>query len=308
MPASVFAERYLYLPSIGFCWLLGWYAMRIWNSEAPAVPRPLVRAVPVLIGVIAFAYAARTVTRNRDWRSEEALFRQTLATQSDASLVRADLGAVLYNSKKFDAAGHEWLAALASGPTNAFALDNMALLRQHEGRYVEADDFSRRALRARPEFMTAHLNLALTLALQGRAQEADWQFRIATALTPLSVRAHNEYGKFLLGECRTEDARVQYERSLASDKSAEAYNQLGKIYLTMQDVPRAERAFRSALDANGFNSEARFGLGHILEIKGQAADALKEYEKGLELDPSDPDAKAAVVRLRGNGALKSRKL
>ncbi len=308
MPASVFAERYLYLPSIGFCWLLGWYAIRIWNSEVPGIPRLLTRAVPALIGVIALAYAARTVTRNRDWRSEEALFRQTLATQSDASLVRADLGAVLYNQKQFEAAGREWLAALASGPTNAFALDNMALLRRHEGRYIEAEDFSRRALRARREFMTAHLDLAETLVLMGRNDEAEWQFRIATALTPLSVRAHNEFGDFLLGENRTEDARIEYERSVAVDVSTEAYVQLGKIYLTMQDTPRAERAFRNALDADSFNSEARFGLGHVLESKGQLGDALREYEKGLEMDPSDPDAKAAVVRLRGSAALKSSKL
>jgi hypothetical protein len=46
MPASVFAERYLYLPSIGFCWLLAWAAVTLWRSEGPVFLRPLARAVP----------------------------------------------------------------------------------------------------------------------------------------------------------------------------------------------------------------------------------------------------------------------
>ena len=53
MPASVFGERYLYLPSVGFCWLLGWGAVKLWNAEGPPLLRPLARAVPVLVGAVA---------------------------------------------------------------------------------------------------------------------------------------------------------------------------------------------------------------------------------------------------------------
>src|SRR5208282_5311639 len=40
MPASVFAERYLYLPSAGFCWLAGWGVARLWtNARIPSYAR-----------------------------------------------------------------------------------------------------------------------------------------------------------------------------------------------------------------------------------------------------------------------------
>ena len=103
-----------------------------------------------------------------------------------------------------------------------------------------------------------------------------------------------------LGAGRVEDARNEYERSVAADSTAEGYGQLGKIYLSWQDTPRAEHTFRSALALDAFDSAAHFGLGRVLESTNRPLDALHEYEKGLEMDPSDAAAKAAVVRLRGS--------
>lgn len=300
MPASVFAERYLYLPSVGFCWLAGWAAVKLWSREGPPLLHPLARAVPALVGALALVYAARTVTRNRDWTSDEVLFRQVLQSQGDASLVRSDLGAVYYNHGNLAEAELEWQQALSNGPTNIFAMDNMALLRQHQHRYAESLDYSWRALRGRPEYTMAHVNFAETLADMGREAEAEWQFRIATALTPLSTRAHNGYGKLLLQAGKLEDARTQYERSVDADATTDAYDQLGKIYLTWNDLPRAEQSFRHALAIDNFDIDAHVGLGQVLEATGHPADALREFEKGLEMDPSDAVAKAAAVRLKAS--------
>ncbi len=119
------------------------------SRRAAASLKPLARAVPVLVGVLALVYAVRTVTRNRDWTSDEVLFRQALQSQGDASLVRSDLGSVFYNHGNLAQAEREWQEALSYGPTNVFAMDNMALLRQHQHRYIESLDYSWRALRGR---------------------------------------------------------------------------------------------------------------------------------------------------------------
>jgi protein O-mannosyl-transferase len=305
MPAGVFAERYLYLPSVGFCWLVACGAVALWQMRTPAFMRTVARSVPVVLGVVALLYAVKTVARNREWRSDDVLFRQALSSQGDASLIRSNLGVIYFNSGHTDEAEHEWLEALSAGPTNAFALDNLGIVRQRQHRYIESLDYAWRALRARPQYAAGHMNLAETLALMGRNTEAEWQYRVATAISPLSTRMHNSYGKFLFEAGRLEDARTEYERSVAADPTTDAYDHLGSIYLTWQDMPRAEHAFRSALREEPFDSEAHFGLAKVLESTGHTADALLEYEKGLETDPSNPAAKAATARLRGNASPKS---
>ena len=300
MPASVFAERYLYLPSVGFCWILGWGAVKLWNAQAPAWLRPLARAVPLVLAALGIVFAIATVKRNSDWRTEETLFRQTLNTQSEASLIRSNLGAIYFDTGDMDRAEHEWLESLAAGPTNTFVLDNLGLLRSRQRRYVEALDYFGRALRARPSYMMAHLNLAETVAAMGRSEEAEWQFRIATTITPLSTRAHNSYGAFLFDAGRLEDARREYERSSEVDPNPDAYDKLGDIHVARQDLPRAESAFQHAIQMNPFDSHAHFGLGEIFEASGKSSQALSEFERGLETDPSDTQAKAAALRLRSS--------
>ncbi len=91
---------------------------------------------------------------------------------------------------------------------------------------------------------------------------------------------------------------VEAEGNEAGDANVEAYDQLGDIYLSWQDFPRAEKAFRSALAGSQFDTHAHFGLGRVLEFTSRPADALREYESGLAMDPTDATAKASAIRLR----------
>jgi tetratricopeptide (TPR) repeat protein len=298
MAAAVFAERYLYMPSIGYCWLIGWVAVALWSASRPVSIRAVARAVPMLLGAVAILYAVKTVARNRDWRSEDILFAQTLKEQPDSTLILADVGTLDFGKGDFAAAEHEWLESLAAGPENVFALDNLALLRRRQRRYDESLDYSWRALRARPAYTMGHLNLAETLAELGHNREAEWQFRVATAISPLSTRAHNEYGKFLFDANRQDDARAEFELSAQIDPTSEAYDRLGDIYLVWKDFPRAENAYRHDIALNPFDSHAHVGLGQVLEFLARPGDALHEYETGLQTDPTDRIAKAALVRLR----------
>jgi hypothetical protein len=69
----VIAERVLYIPSVGYCLLLGLGSWEIWRrvSSEPAKKRALLVTGLVLLA----AFSVRTVRRNRDWACEESLYR-----------------------------------------------------------------------------------------------------------------------------------------------------------------------------------------------------------------------------------------
>jgi Tfp pilus assembly protein PilF len=301
MPAQVFAERYLYLPSIGFCWLLGWAAAKLWNfaqAEPQSTSRLLLRQA-LTVGLIAIAsfYAVVTVRRNPDWRTDEILYRRTLEAQPDAQIIRTNLGVVYSDRNDWADAEREWTLALGPAPANAATLNDIGLVRKNQKRYGEAADCFARALRLRPKFVDPYKNLAEMYAGMGRTADADANFRQAVALAPLNVKVRNSYGHFLLQQGRNSEAREQFARSAEADANAEAYDNLGDLDLASGDSEKARADFQAVLGLNRYDNHAYFGVASIDERQGRIADAVREYRAGLETDPRNAIALAAVERL-----------
>ena len=301
MPAQVFAERYLYLPSVGFCWLVGWAAATLWR-RAQAEPRStgrllLRQAVAVGLVVAGCAYAVIAVERNRDWRSDEVLYRRTLEQQPDAQIIHTNLGVVYSDRGDWADAEREWILALGPGNPNAVTLTDLGLLRKNQKRYDEAADLFSQAIRLRPKLADAYKDLAEMYREMGRLADADTNFRQAVSLAPLDTNTRNRYGRFLLEQGRSADAREQFARSAEADANAEACDNLGDLDLAAGDALKARSDYQAALALNSFDNHADFGLAAIDERQGRLADAVREYRAGLETDPRNELALAAMQRL-----------
>jgi tetratricopeptide (TPR) repeat protein len=303
LPASVFAERYLYLPSVGFCWLIGFIAAGMWRTaSAPgnrgrSWARVAQQAVPLVLGVVAVLYGIRTVRRNRDWHSDEILYTKTLALQPDAQIIRTNLGALYFNSGNLAGAEREWLASLGPARPYASTLNNLGILRSRQMRYDEAIAYFHRAIAERPRYTSPHTNLAKTYAEMGRDREAEAEYQAAVALSPLSSDARNEFANFLMDRGRPVEAQEQFALSAQVDPSAEAEVNLGNFQASGGDADRARAAYTEAIKINPFDSRAHFGLAKLDEAAGNLQDALKGYQAGLETDPQNAQAREAVNRL-----------
>lgn len=69
----VIAERVLYIPSLGFCLLVGQGAFIVHKKCGKDAARR--KLLLVVLGCLLLAYSARTIVRNRDWLTEENLYR-----------------------------------------------------------------------------------------------------------------------------------------------------------------------------------------------------------------------------------------
>ncbi|HZP01686.1 MAG TPA: tetratricopeptide repeat protein [Terriglobia bacterium] len=297
MAANVFTERYLYLPSVGFCWLVGWLGVRLWTLAGCG--EPFWRwALLVVACAMAIVACLRIFVRNRDWRDDLVLYSRTLAISPGAYHIRNNLAGAYWRRGRAAEAEREWLEALRIAPTHAIILNNLGLVCTRQKRYEEAVAYFERAMRAKPQYTDAHLNLGVAYDEMGRKELAELQLRVAVALSPLNIFARNQLAKHYLAGGEAARAEEQYLRSIESKTNAEAYNGLGDIYLEWNETRRAEEAFRQAVSLDPYDSHARFALGKLYLAAGRNTDALREYQQGLLADPVNPDALAAIRMLK----------
>lgn len=305
LPAGVFAERYLYLPSVGFCWLVGWAATKAWRTaptENPSRLRILAwRTMPVALGIVAILYGARTIRRNRDWRSDEVLYQRTLDEQPDAQFIRTNLGVIDFDHGDMAGAEREWARSLGPAHPYASTLNDMGLLRTKQKRYDEAIAFLEQAIHDKPNYADPYKNLAGVYAETGRPADADHEFRTAVALAPLNGGVRDAYGHFLLDQGRSAEAQEQFAAAAKNDPNSDALSNLGDLLMRDGDTEHARAAYRAAIALNAFDNHAYLGLATLDEHAGRTAAALEEYRASLNTDPNNPDALAGVHRLTPAG-------
>ena len=315
MPANAFAERYLYLPSIGFCWVVAWawtalgltgisnFKSEISNRVVPVTGASAVglalRVALLGIGVLS---AVRIVTRDRDWRNQVVLFTRTLAASPDAYPIRNNLGVVYWSQGDVKEAEREWRESLKLAPTSVIVLNNLGLVCTRQKRYAEAVEYFKRAIRLKPDYTEPQLNLGVAYEEMGLTNEAASQYETAVRLSPLNFMAHNRLGKLYADEGRLSEARQQFVESVKSEPNPAGFDGLGDVHLRGGDGESAARAFRATLKLDPFDSHAHFALAAINLAGGKRSEALREYEAGLETDPANSEALAAVQKLKGQSS------
>ncbi|HEY6290437.1 MAG TPA: tetratricopeptide repeat protein [Terriglobia bacterium] len=293
MPAAAFAERYLYLPSVGLCWLIAWAAVRLWDVAGlrGRAWRLVLASVAAALAILA---VARIVTRNRDWKDETVLFRRTLEVSPDAYVIHTDLGKVYWDQGQHQLAAQEWQAAARLAPNSAVVLDNLGLVLTKEHRYDEALDDLKRALQQSPDDTMAHIGLGSTYEEMGLPADAQREFETAVRLSPLNSFARDKLGQLYLDGRRYGDAEGQFRTSLAVEPTASAWLGLGVARWRQGDPKEAERDFKTAQAADPKEGRIHFIMAMFYGSTGRKAEALSEYQAGLTLDPASPQAPAAL--------------
>ena len=294
--ANVFTERYLYLPSVGVAWLAGLGASKIWSRAAR---QPARRQILVVAGVtIGILFAARIVSRNRDWNNDIVLFAQTLEVSPEAYQILNDLGTVYWDQGALDQAESVWKRSFAINPDNPVVLNNLGMVAGKRKQYTEAINFFERAKDLRSKSLDPYLNLGRVYRVMGNLELAESEFRKALALSSLDIRIRNELGQTLVSEGRTAEAEEQFRASIHSQPNALAFDFLGMIEIRRKAMEAGERDFHAALGLDESDSNAHFGLGYIYKAAGRKDKALSEYQAGLVGDPANAQALEAVRQLQ----------
>ena len=160
-----------------------------------------------------------------------------------------------------------------------------------EGKYQEAMNSYKQALRIKPDWAEAHNNLGLTLNKLGQQAEALSHFREALRLNPSLAEAHNGLGETFFQQGKFDLAVEQYRQALeANPEYAEAHNNLGYVYSQQDKVDLALEHYNRAIQLKPGYAEAYSNLGGFYLLQGHVEMAVKELTEAVRLKPDYRDA------------------
>ena len=297
MASNVFTERYLYLPSVGFCWLVAWCGLQLWDRSAAKAswPRGILGASAIVIVAVSVLSIVR---RNTIWRDDMTLYTHTLETDPDAAVIRSNRASLYFDAMQYDKALPEWQLALAQKPDNVVTMNALGILYTRLNRNDDAKSIFKQAIAAKPLWGDSHFSYALLLQKTGHLSEALVEFKKGVTLSPLSAPAHRWYGEALLENSQRDEAVSQFKQSVQLDPTLEAMHDLSELYLLQGQTADAEPVIRRIIAQFPYDSSAHLMLGNLLEQAGKRDQAANEFRAVLNDDPNNTEAKAALQRLK----------
>lgn len=223
------------------------------------------KSVPARLGLGQAALAAG------DYNTARTLINEVLIVEPDSVPALTARGRILSAAGQLDGAIADFTHALAKAPDNTTALTELAMTFDRiPERVVEAEPLYRKVLELNPDSAAARNNLGFNFLLQARAEEAVTILSGALALDRKNPRilANLATAYLLKGD---KGKALQLFRQTVSE--AEAYNNIGYLYMTQSRWDEAESAFRKALELSPrYYARAGANLERLRELRVDTRD------------------------------------
>jgi tetratricopeptide (TPR) repeat protein len=285
---SFVADHYQYVACIG---LLTLVAAGITTTTLNSLGKRRSLLEPVICAILVLALGALTWHQARAYRDPETLWRDTVAKNPDSWLAQSNLGRYLMRQGRFQEAMDHYRQALRTAPDDVDSLVSVGNALFGEGREDEAADCYRRALKSNPNNPEAHVNLAVILAHRGQVEEAMEHDRKALENNPNHITAHVNLAVALATRGRYEEAIEHYRQALAVNPSQPLTHINLAIALTAlgRTAEARDHYHRAAVAVNNHAA--------TLAQQGRLAEAAAQYAEAVRLIPDNAEAHCGLGAL-----------
>ena len=170
--------RYLYLPSLGFCFLIALALADVFRT------RP--QSFALWSGIFVLLFSGLTLAQEGYWSRDFALFRRAVEIAPHHAAALNNLARVYVDRGQFAIAAPMLREVLATNPNSGHGVAhyNLGYIYYREGDLAAAEAELRQAVAIYSGDAFYHLYLGLTLFREGRFAEAEPEIREAIAIAP----------------------------------------------------------------------------------------------------------------------------
>jgi tetratricopeptide (TPR) repeat protein len=280
------ADRYTYVPLIGIFVLIAWGAPDV-AAKWTIAKKPLAIAAVLLL----LACSAATWFQLRYWRNTTSLFSRALEIDKDNYIGHEILGTGLARRGKYQEALDHFREALRYMPSETQVMNNVAYCLYHLGKVDQALEQYATKLKINPDDPVALRELGQVRFDQGKFEEAADLFSRAQRKSPDNLALLCSLGNALAKLGRNQQAIDAYNSALRAQPAyADAIFGLGVVCASQGKPLEAIQYFEKALQINPNSAEAHCTLGNVFLQQGQIDKALSHYTEALRLKPDYAEA------------------
>lgn len=201
--------------------------------------------------------------------------------------------------KIYDTAITNLKQAVTIDPTNAQAFYNMGVVYKDERKWPEAAEAFASAAKLDSQNPALHYELGNAYYEQTLPQDAQHpvgnpaklpdaigEFQKAIEIDPKLYKVHYRLGVALQDSDKPKEADAEYRKAIeANPRFLSPYLKLGDLYLDNDYDKEAEQVFKNAILADDSSGDAHQGLAESLQKQKQYEEAVKEFQKAVQLNP-----------------------
>jgi tetratricopeptide (TPR) repeat protein len=294
---NVFAERYLYLPTVGFVMIVA--AAWQWLADKQ---REVAWAA---LGIVTATSAWILLPRNLDWHDDLRFAKLVVAVAPQSASAMGNLGWLYFQQGEYDVAIEKLKIALklpADKSVIATLHDDIGQAYARKGLYREAETELRKALELNPDAAAYYWHLGLTLEWMGDIPGAVAQYDKALELRPRYAEVYTSLAMLRMKDQDYPAAIELFQRAVAANQRyLEAYVNMGVAYNNTSRYAEGAAAFLNAIavapdDPNAYMAHYNLGLSYVHLNSLDAA--VKELSFTLQLKPDFEPARAVLAQLR----------
>jgi len=256
----IFADRYLYLPSMASCLLIPILVQNVWKLRPAAIPSLGKYAAYVFISPLLLVFGGMTIYLSSMWRDSPTLYTESLKREPDSITAANHLAQYYFNKKDYKRAE--------------------PLFRRVIELIKSMKDPNTRSL------SSAYIGLGGIQFYQNHMDRAKEYFEEAYKLTPNAQAVLTNLGSIYMSLGDYAAATRFLESSLqANPRNEVIYNNLAVMYLELGQYEKALSSSQKAVQIF-----PRFGRAYIAMAKAYAAlgmvdKASEAYKTAMEVDP-----------------------
>lgn len=219
---TIMADRYLYMPSYGFCLLLSFLIFKI--KDVQPLEKPSKKIILILVITLVVLGSYLTIDRNTDFKDNFTLLHKTIKDNKYSGTKTNNMLSIYYRKDKDYVNAEKYaVRAIELSNKNYYAYENLGTIYAYNKLYNQSIEYYMKSLELKPDFYLAYNNLGLVYSYMKDYDKALYYLKKAIKINPNLAKAHHDIATVYAQTGEFDKAKSEFELAIKINPYEEDY-------------------------------------------------------------------------------------